>query len=77
MVNRMSRGGTDFDLPILVLAIDGTIALTSQAIQAFIAHTGADELMLTSGIFDHTARLRSYEIVANIAAETTAFAESV
>jgi luciferase family oxidoreductase group 1 len=35
-------------------------------IQAFIAKTGADELMLTSQIFDHQARLRSYEITANV-----------
>lgn len=33
---------------------------------AFIAKTGADELMITSQIFDHTARLRSYEITANV-----------
>ena len=31
---------------------------------AFAERTGADELMLTSQIFDHRARLRSYEIVA-------------
>ena len=30
----------------------------------FIAATGADELMVTSQIFDHAARLRSYEILA-------------
>lgn len=35
-------------------------------ILAFIAKTGADELMITSQIFDHTARLRSYEITANV-----------
>ena len=34
------------------------------ALQAFIARTGADELMITSQIFDHGARRRSYEIVA-------------
>tara|TARA_R110001592_G_scaffold46032_1_gene146832 strand:- start:679 stop:1440 length:762 start_codon:yes stop_codon:yes gene_type:complete len=31
--------------------------------QAFIAKTGADELMITSQIYSHQARLRSYEIV--------------
>ena len=31
-----------------------------------IEQTGADELMITSHIFDHQARLRSYEIVAAI-----------
>lgn len=35
-------------------------------IAAFIARTGADELMITSQIFDHAARLRSYEITAKI-----------
>jgi len=32
----------------------------------FIEQTGADELMITSMIFDHTARLHSYEITAEI-----------
>jgi luciferase family oxidoreductase group 1 len=32
---------------------------------AFAEDTGADELMLTSQIYDHAARLRSYEIVAS------------
>jgi luciferase family oxidoreductase group 1 len=35
-------------------------------IEAFIARTGADELMLTSLTFDHAARLRSYEIAAQV-----------
>ena len=36
---------------------------------AFIAETGADELMITSQIFEHQHRLRSYEITAQIHAE--------
>ncbi|MFT3770362.1 MAG: LLM class flavin-dependent oxidoreductase [Minicystis sp.] len=35
-------------------------------IEAFLARTGADELMVTSMIFDHAARLRSYEITAQV-----------
>jgi len=35
-----------------------------RGIEAFVERTGADELIVTSQIFDHTARLRSYEIVA-------------
>ena len=31
---------------------------------AFVAETGADELMITAQIFDHRKRLRSFEIVA-------------
>ncbi|MET0323542.1 MAG: LLM class flavin-dependent oxidoreductase [Duganella sp.] len=34
--------------------------------QEFIARTGADELMITSQIFDHQHRLRSYEITAEV-----------
>ena len=34
------------------------------ALESFVARTGADELMITSQIFDHAARLRSYEIAA-------------
>jgi luciferase family oxidoreductase group 1 len=33
-------------------------------IDAFVERTGADELMIVSQIFDHEARVRSYEIVA-------------
>ncbi|MDP2818166.1 MAG: LLM class flavin-dependent oxidoreductase [Polaromonas sp.] len=35
-------------------------------LQAFVVRTGADELMITSQIFDHKARLRSYEITRNL-----------
>lgn len=36
------------------------------ALSAFIERTGADELMIASQIFDHDARLRSYEITAAV-----------
>ena len=36
------------------------------SLKAFIEKTGADELMITSQIFDHAARLRSYDITADI-----------
>jgi len=35
-------------------------------LKAFIAHTRPDELMITSQIYDHAARLRAYEITADI-----------
>ena len=35
-------------------------------LQAFVRRTGADELIVASQIFDHSARLRSYEITAAI-----------
>jgi hypothetical protein len=40
-------------------------------IDAFIKKTGVDELMVTGQIFDHTARLRSFEIVAQVAMNRT------
>jgi luciferase family oxidoreductase group 1 len=35
-------------------------------LKAFVERTGANELMITSQVFDHAARLRSYEITAEI-----------
>jgi hypothetical protein len=37
-----------------------------KALTAFIAETGADEVMMTSQVYDHAARLRSFEIVAEL-----------
>ncbi|HSP24458.1 MAG TPA: LLM class flavin-dependent oxidoreductase [Saliniramus sp.] len=37
-----------------------------EGLNAFIARTGADELMVTAQIFDHAARVRSYEIAAEV-----------
>jgi len=37
-------------------------------LQAIIERTGADELIVAGAIHDHAARLRSYEIVAGLAA---------
>jgi alkanesulfonate monooxygenase SsuD/methylene tetrahydromethanopterin reductase-like flavin-dependent oxidoreductase (luciferase family) len=42
----------------------GTRDTVRAAIAAFAERNGADELMVTSQIYDHQARLRSYEIVA-------------
>ena len=35
---------------------------------AFAEQTGVDEIMVTSNIHDHAARLRSYEITAEVGA---------
>ena len=40
-----------------------------EGLRAFVASTGADELMVTAQIFDHGARKRSFEILADQAAE--------
>ncbi|MEM7220581.1 MAG: LLM class flavin-dependent oxidoreductase [Pseudomonadota bacterium] len=44
----------------------GTIATVREAFDAFVAETGADEVMITAGIYDHAARLRSYELAASL-----------
>ena len=51
---------------VLSCAAIGSPATVSRDLQAFIERTSADELMITSQIFDHSARLRSYEITADI-----------
>jgi luciferase family oxidoreductase group 1 len=48
-------------------AIGAPDAVAGQ-LKDFIAKTGADELMITSNMFDHAARLRSYEITAQVRA---------
>jgi len=40
----------------------GSPATVREAVADFVARTGADELMITSQVFDHAARLRSYEL---------------
>jgi len=47
----------------------GSPATVKQSISAFIARTGADELILASHIFDHSARVRAYEIAADVRRE--------
>lgn len=51
---------------ILACSAIGSPATVTQQMRDFIRHTGADELMIASNIFEHQARLHSYEIVATI-----------
>ena len=51
---------------VLSCSAIGSPATVKRALDAFIARTGADELMITSQIYDHQARLRSYEITAQV-----------
>jgi luciferase family oxidoreductase group 1 len=51
---------------VLSCSAIGSADTVRQAMKDFIARTAADELIITSGIFDHAARLRSYEIVAQV-----------
>ncbi|WP_332116128.1 LLM class flavin-dependent oxidoreductase [Azorhizobium caulinodans] len=47
-------------------AIVGGPATVEAGLKALIAETQADELMVASAIFDHSARLRSYEILSSL-----------
>lgn len=49
---------------MLERSIVGTPETVRDGIAALVAETGADELIVVSDIFDHTARLRSYELIA-------------
>ena len=42
----------------------GEAAAVRQQVLDFVERTGADELMITSQIYDHEKRLRSFEIAA-------------
>jgi luciferase family oxidoreductase group 1 len=48
-------------------AIVGSPDRIAEGMRAFVDRTGVDELMLTGAIFDHPARLRSFEIAARVA----------
>ena len=53
----------------LSCAIVGGPETVKAGLKAFIARTGADELIITAQIFDHAARIRSFEIAAAVHAE--------
>jgi luciferase family oxidoreductase group 1 len=53
----------------LSCAVVGSPETVRRGLADFIAHTGADELMITAQIFDHAARRRSYELTAAAHAE--------
>ena len=51
---------------MLACSFVGAAATVQRGLERFIEQTGADELMVASAIHDHTARLRSYEILAGV-----------
>ena len=44
----------------------GSVDTVRTKLKGFIADTGADEVMLTAQIFDHAARLKSFELAAQV-----------
>jgi luciferase family oxidoreductase group 1 len=52
---------------MLTHSIVGSPETVRDGIERFVAMTGVDELMVVSAIYDPAARLRSYEILADVA----------
>jgi luciferase family oxidoreductase group 1 len=57
----MAKGMLDQALSCTIV---GSPAAVRSGLDAFVRRTGADELMVTAQIFDHKARLRSFEILS-------------
>ena len=56
----------------LACTVAGSPDVVRAGLDAFVEHTGADELMITSQIYDFDARLRSYEITSMATGRTNA-----
>jgi luciferase family oxidoreductase group 1 len=54
---------------MLAHSIVGSAETVKRELASFIAQTAADELMIVCSIYDHPARVRSYEMVAEIASQ--------
>jgi luciferase family oxidoreductase group 1 len=53
---------------MLACSFAGSPSTVREGLGRFIERTGVDELIIVSSIYDHAARLRSYEIVADLLA---------
>jgi luciferase family oxidoreductase group 1 len=63
VIDPAARGMLD---GLLARSVVGAPATVKAGLEAFIARTGADEIIITSQLFDHAARLRSFEIAAEV-----------
>ena len=52
---------------MLARSIVGSPDTVRSGIDALVTETGADELMIVSDVYDHAARLRSFELIAGAA----------
>jgi len=52
---------------VLSCSAIGSVDTVRRELQQFVQRTAADELMITAQVFEHDARLRSYEITAQAA----------
>jgi len=56
---------------MLACSFVGSPDTVRRKLDAFVTSTGVDELMVASAIFEHQARLRSYELLAELRNKTT------
>ena len=52
---------------MLARSIIGAPETVRRGIEALVAETGADELIVVSDVYKHSARLRSFELIAEVA----------
>jgi alkanesulfonate monooxygenase SsuD/methylene tetrahydromethanopterin reductase-like flavin-dependent oxidoreductase (luciferase family) len=57
---------------MLAYTVVGAPETVRRGLEEIVARTGADELMLASQIYEHEARVRSYELTAEVFAPTAA-----
>ena len=61
---------------MLTCSFIGAPETVRRALEAFVQRTGADEIMAAAQIFDHAARLHSFEILAGLRARIAAEGEA-
>jgi alkanesulfonate monooxygenase SsuD/methylene tetrahydromethanopterin reductase-like flavin-dependent oxidoreductase (luciferase family) len=62
---------------MLTYSVIGAPESVRQGLEAIIASTAANELMVAAQIYDHASRLRSYELTAQVRDALNAQAASV
>jgi alkanesulfonate monooxygenase SsuD/methylene tetrahydromethanopterin reductase-like flavin-dependent oxidoreductase (luciferase family) len=62
-LSEMERVGIE---RMLACSVVGSPETVRRGLKSFIDMTQADEIMVTAQMFDHAARLRSFEIVAGV-----------
>jgi len=55
---------------MLACSFVGSLDTVKRKLNAFVTSTGVDELLVASAIFDHQARLKSYELLAELSDKT-------
>ncbi len=75
-VENINELATEYEKALLQQRLGASIIGSPKSVktqlQAFLNKTNADEIMIASGIFNHQARLRSFEIVKEITSLTQA-----